>query len=205
MFRLACALARALAWLWRGLWPILRALPREAATALSGPVHAPKSRDRRLLCAMAITLPIAYGVAMVLPSLTLVTTPSVDAWLLVNAPGPIRQHDYVRFILRHPVAGPCPVLITKHALCLPGDRLDLVEKPSPIVPGAWEGHYFCNDHPLGMSLPRSADGRPLDHMRWSGRIPPGMVYIGSHHPRGFDSRYFGLVPMRDLIRLRRVL
>jgi type IV secretory pathway protease TraF len=32
-----------------------------------------------------------------------------------------------------------------------------------------------------------------------------MVYVGSTHPRGFDSRYFGLLPISSLTRMERLL
>ena len=80
----------------------------------------------------------------------------------------------------------------------------MVETPSPISPRDMDGHYFCNGKLLGATLPLGVHGERLDHLHWSGVIPPGMVYVGSHHPRGFDSRYFGLVPIRQLQRMERL-
>lgn len=54
-------------------------------------------------------------------------------------------------------------------------------------------------------MPRDHEGNRLAHMMWSGVVPPGMTYVGSHHRRGFDSRYFGLVPMAELTRMTRIL
>jgi type IV secretory pathway protease TraF len=36
-------------------------------------------------------------------------------------------------------------------------------------------------------------------------IPRGMVYVGSHHPSGFDSRYYGPVPISRLRRMEKLL
>lgn len=42
-------------------------------------------------------------------------------------------------------------------------------------------------------------------MKWSGIVPAGMIYVGSHHERGFDSRYIGLLPISRLTRMERIL
>ena len=36
-------------------------------------------------------------------------------------------------------------------------------------------------------------------------MPEGQAYIGSSYKDGFDSRYFGLVPISALTRMERVL
>jgi len=201
MLRLFWALARAIA----SLWPRLRRLPRKAAMALGAPGPDQPARPDRLLRAMLVVLPIALIAALVAPRVTLVMTPSIEAFAVRKSPGPIARGDYVMFTLHHPIAGPKPVSVTKHALCMPGDRLTMFETPSPLVPHSRDGHYFCNDVLLGVSLPHAHNGMKLDHMRWSGIIPAGMVYVGSTHPRGFDSRYFGLLPISSLTRMERLL
>ncbi|MCM3420975.1 S26 family signal peptidase [Sphingopyxis alaskensis] len=201
MLRLVSALLEAL----RAILAWLRRLPREAAMALgaAGPDSDP--RPERLWLAFALVLPIALAAALVLPRITLVMSPSIDAWAVREAPGPIARGDYVRFTLRHPIAGPAPVSVTKLALCLPGDRLTKIEIPSRLDPSAFDGRYFCNGNLLGTTLPRDHEGNRLAHMMWSGVVPPGMIYVGSHHPHGFDSRYFGLVPIEKLTRMARLL
>jgi len=201
MLRLFWALANALL----GLWPRLRDLPRKASVALGAPSPDLPARPERLCLALAIVLPIALLAALLVPQVTLVMSPSIEAWAVRKAPGPIARGDYVMFMLNHPIAGPNPVPVTKHALCMPGDRLAMIETPSIMVPRAFDGRYFCNGELLGVSLPLAHNGMKLEHMRWSGIVPPGMVYVGSHHPRGFDSRYFGLLPIRSLTRMERLL
>jgi len=173
--------------------------------ALGAPGPDQPARPDRLLRAMLVVLPIALIAALVAPRVTLVMTPSIEAFAVRKSPGPIARGDYVMFTLHHPIAGPKPVSVTKHALCMPGDRLTMFETPSPLVPHSRDGHYFCNDVLLGVSLPHAHNGMKLDHMRWSGIIPAGMVYVGSTHPRGFDSRYFGLLPISSLTRMERLL
>jgi len=201
MLRLFWALAKAIA----AFWPRLCRLPRKAAMALGAPGPDQPARPDRLLRVMLVVLPVALIAALVVPQVTLVMTPSIEAFAVRKSPGPIARGDYVMFTLHHPIAGPNPVSVTKHALCMPGDRLTMFETPSPLVPQSRDGHYFCNDMFLGVSLPRAHNGMKLDHMRWSGIIPAGMVYVGSTHPRGFDSRYFGLLPISSLTRMERLL
>lgn len=197
MLRLASTLARVLF----ALWGFVRGLPREAAMALGGAGPDMPAQPKRLWIAMVIILPLAFLAGLLLPRITLVMSPSIDAWALREASGPIGRGDYVRFILDHPVAGPKPVSVTKYALCLPGDRLTKIEMPSRWSPRDMDGRYFCNGELLGTSIPYAFNGMKLDHMQWSGIVPPGMIYVGSPHPRGLDSRYFGLLPMKQLTRM----
>jgi type IV secretory pathway protease TraF len=162
-------------------------------------------RRKRLAHALLIIMPIAVLAAWIGPRVTLVMTPSIDAWAVRAAPGPIGKGDLVMFTLRHPIAGPQPVNVTKYVLCVPGERLSMVETPSRFAAHERDAQYFCNDALLGISLPYSARGLKLDHFHWSGIIPQGQVYVGSHHPRGFDSRYFGLVAIGRLNRMERLL
>lgn len=201
MLRLFWALANALL----GLWPRLRGLPCKASVALGAPGPNLPARPERLYLALGIVLPIALLVALLVPQVTLVMSPSIEAWVVRKAAGPIARGDYVMFMLSHPIAGPKPVPVTKHALCMPGDRLTMIETPSISALHAFDGRYFCNGELLGISLPVAYNGTKLEHMRWSGIVPPGMVYVGSHHPRGFDSRYFGLLPIQSLTRMERLL
>ncbi|MFK4873831.1 S26 family signal peptidase [Novosphingobium sp. ZW T3_23] len=149
--------------------------------------------------------PTAFAAGITMPRITLVVSPSIEAWVLTEQAGSIGRGDYVRFTLSHPVAGPIPVSVTKHALCLPGDNLATVERASPLSAHEHDGWYYCNGRLLGVSLPRAHNGMALQHMQWSGIIPPGMAYVGSRHPRGFDSRYFGLLPVKRLTRMERLL
>jgi type IV secretory pathway protease TraF len=190
----------------RSLGGALLGLPRQAATALGAGGAECEPRPARFWLATGIVLPIAGAAALVLPQLTLVMSPSINALLLRESPGVIRRGDLVSFFLSHPLAGPRPVRVTKYALCLPGERIDWLEKPVMAMHGAWEGWYYCEDRFLGISKPVGHDGRRLAHWRPLYRfIPPGFVYVGSAHPSGFDSRYYGPVPIDRLNRMEKIL
>lgn len=184
---------------------IVRAVPREAAVALGAAGPSTPADPKRLGRAMLIILPLALFAALLMPRITLVMTPSIEAWVVVPRPGPIKRGDYVMFTLRAPIAGPRPVQVTKHALCMPGDRLKTIETPAATRKGRTEGHHYCNGRLLGISLPVAGNGVALAHMHWSGIIPPGHLYVGSPHIKGYDSRYFGLVRLSSLTRMERIL
>lgn len=188
------------------LIPAVIGLPRKAASALGDGGANAEPHRARLWQAMAVILPIAGSAAVVLPRLTLVMSPSISAVLLREVPGVIHRGDLVTFFLSHPLAGPAPVRVTKYALCLPGEHIDWLEKPAATVRGAWEAWYYCEDRLLGITRPRGHDGRPLAYWRPTYRvIPAGFVYVGSAHPSGFDSRYYGPIPIARLTRMEKVL
>jgi len=201
MLRLFWLLAKAFG----EVWVALRRLPRELATALGAPGVDTPARPPRLWIVLGIAMPTALLAACIMPQVTLVMTPSIEAWAVRKAPGPIERGDYVMYMLFHPIAGPKPVSITKHALCMPGDRLTMVETRSLSGLKLVDARFYCNGQLLGTALPVTRDGRRLSHARWTGVIPTGFLYIGSHHSQGFDSRYFGLVPLNKLTRMERLL
>ena len=200
MLRLCWALARLLRLVASGL---LR-LPAQAAIELGAPGAGIPARPRRLLVTALLVLPISLVAVWLLPLLTLVMSPSIYAWAVRAAPGPIRKGDLVQFTLQHPVAGPRPASVTKYVMCVAGERLRLVERSSDSLPGQKDGWFFCNHVFLGRTRGRGANGALLAHATWQGIIPEGLAYVGSHHPRGFDSRYFGLVPVSHLHRMEKL-
>lgn len=201
MLKLFSVIDRAL----RPMWVALRQTPRLAATEMGAPGKNQPARPARFLLVMMVALPSALFAALLVPQVCLVMTPSIDAWAVRKSPGTIKRGDYVMFTLRHPIAGPRAVNVTKHALCMPGDRLTMREVPALQAGAAKNAHYLCNGALLGISLPTAHNGVKLEHMMWSGVIPAGWAYVGSPHPRGFDSRYFGLLPISSLTRMERIL
>lgn len=195
-----------LAWnLGKRAWPEIKLLPLRAAVALGASGLGQPPRPEQLFKAYCIVLPIGLLTWWALPQVTWVMSPSIDAWAVRAAPGPIRKGDLVSFTLSHPLAGPKPVAVTKYALCMPGDRLDWIEKPS-ATPRAWDGWYYCNGRLLGVSKAIGHNGQRLEHYRPENlTIPPGFIYVGSRHPSGFDSRYYGPVAIPRLTRMERVL
>lgn len=181
-------------------------LPLRAAVALGASGFGEPPRPDRLLKACAIVIPTALVTSWAIPQLTWVVSPSIEAWAVRPAPGPIHSGDYVSFWLSDPLAGPRPVHVTKHALCMPGQLLAQIDRPSRLHRGAQDGYYYCDGRLLGISKAFGRQGQSLIHLAWGHRpIPPGFVYVGSHHPDGYDSRYYGPVAIDRLTRMERVL
>jgi hypothetical protein len=86
MLRLFWTFARAIA----GLWSRLRQLPRKAAVALGAPGPNIPARPERLWHAMLVVLPLALFAALVMPQVTLVMSPSIEAYAVRKSPGPSR-------------------------------------------------------------------------------------------------------------------
>ena len=184
----------------------LKELPRRASVALGSPGLGEPARPDRLWKATAIVVPLALLPWWAIPQATLVMSPSIDAWAVHEAPGPIAKGDLIMFMLSHPFAGPEPVKVTKRALCMPGERISLIEKPSTMEPHAMDGWYYCDGVLLGVTKPYGRNGQRLDYWRPDhGLIPPGLIYVGSLHPSGFDSRYYGPVPIARLTRMEKLL
>lgn len=183
----------------------LQELPLRAAVALGASGLGQPVRPIQLFKAYGIVLPIGLIVWWAMPQITLVATPSIDAWVIYKAPDQIRPGDLVSFLLSDPIAGPRPLSVTKYALCLPGERIEMVEKPSAFGETV-DGWYYCNARLLGISKLRSRDGRRLTH--WhpaTSIIPAGMIYVGSSSPDGYDSRYYGPVAISRLTRMEKLL
>ena len=198
MFKLAFRAARA-------AWPEIRLLPLRAAVALGSSGLGQPARPAQLWKAYAIVLPIGLATLWAIPQLTWVMSPSIDAIAVRASSGPIRKGDYVMFLLSHPLAGPRPVNVTKQALCLPGERIAMIEKPS-MTPGTWDGWYYCNERLLNISKPVGRNGMKLDHWQPKlGTIPESFIFVGSSHPDVFDSRYYGPVAIERLKRMEKVL
>jgi type IV secretory pathway protease TraF len=193
----------------RAAWPELKLLPLRAAVALGSSGLGQPLRPAQLWKAYAIVLPIGFAAAWAIPQLTWVMSPSIDAIAVRADPGPIHKGDFVMLLLSHPLAGPKPVNITKRALCMPGERIFMIEKPS-MMPGSpkgqVDGYYYCNGHLLNVSKPIGHNGQKLEHWHPAqGMIPQDFVFIGSRHPDGFDSRYYGPVAIGRLTRMEKVL
>ena len=77
--------------------------------------------------------------------------------------------------------------LTKYALCMPGEVLKRVANS-----------FYCDGELISVAKDESLTGLPLRIFEWSeGPIPEGFVYVGSDHPNGYDSRYFGLIRVSE--------
>lgn len=202
MFKLAWNAARA-------AWPEIKLLPLRAAVALGSSGLGQPVRPAQLWKAYVIVLPIGLAACWAIPQVTWVMSPSIDAIAVRAAPGAIRKGDYVMFMLSHPLAGPRPVNVTKQALCMPGERIAMIEKPAASPgpgKGQSDGYYYCNGRLLGVSKAIGRNGQRLEHwLPHEATIPQGFVFVGSSHPSGFDSRYYGPVALNRLSRMEKVL
>lgn len=136
-----------------------KGLPRRAAVALGAPGPGQPAQPARLWKACAIIIPSGLVACWAMNLVTWVMSPSIDAWAVRAAPGPIAKGDLVMFTLSHPLAGPKPVNVTKFALCFPGERISMIEKPSTFEPDVFDGWYFCEGKLLGISKPFGRNGQ----------------------------------------------
>src|ERR1700741_4800797 len=113
--RRRCEMLRLFWRLGRRAWNGLRLLPIRAAVALGSAGLGERARPEQLWRAMAIVVPVGLLAWWAIPQVTLVMSPSIEAWAVRASPGRIGKGDYVMFMLSHPLAGPRPVNVTKHA------------------------------------------------------------------------------------------
>lgn len=199
MLRLAWVAAKA-------AWLEMKLLPLRAAVALGASGLGQPPRPDQLWKAYGVVLPVGLLTFWALPQFTLVMSPSIDAWAVRAAPGPIARGDLVSFRLSDPFEGGKLVSVTKYALCMPGQTLSEIERPSWRVRGQRDGYYYCDGRLLGISKSVTSKGQELTHLNWGRQpIPAGHVYVGSRHPDGYDSRYYGPVAIDRLRRMERIL
>lgn len=121
-----------------------------------------------------------------------VFTKSVDARILWKTPAQtIERRDYILVSVSHSYIPERIPRVTKHALCLPGQTL------------SFDGlNFSCDGEWLHRVKPETASGYTLTPFAWTeGVVPEGMVYFGSSHPDGFDSRYLGFAALSSVTRL----
>lgn len=128
------------------------------------------------------------------------------------ADGPLQRGDVVAFCLEGAAAdlatsrgyigvGCCPSglrPLLKRLAGLPGDQVHVTD--TGIVCGSPENSRLWPGRPL----PGDGKGRPLVPACIKGTIPSGSALVLADHPGSFDSRYFGFVPLDNLVRLEPV-
>jgi conjugative transfer signal peptidase TraF len=93
----------------------------------------------------------------------------------------------VRDLVRERRYLPPGAMLVKRVVATPGDRVC-----------AEDGTFSVNGEPLGAILAEDSAGRPLPQYEGCGRVPEGLLYVGSRHPKSFDSRTFGPVRVADI-------
>jgi conjugative transfer signal peptidase TraF len=139
-----------------------------------------------------LTLALVFGAG-----LRFNPTPSLPKGIYRLASGAPQKNDLVSFCLEGEFAelalergylepGSCPSglrLLLKRLAALPGDSID----PSAFQIRSVDSH-----------------GRTMSAVPLPSVVPPGMALVLADHPGSFDSRYFGLVPLENLQRVKAV-
>jgi type IV secretory pathway protease TraF len=60
--------------------------------------------------------------------------------------------------------------------------------------------YFCNGKQITIAQPYDMDGVPLYHLDFNFIIPKDMYFVIGTHKYSYDSKYFGLITKRQIIR-----
>ncbi|WP_262695997.1 S26 family signal peptidase [Kordiimonas aquimaris] len=85
--------------------------------------------------------------------------------------------------------------MTKHVLCFSGDIL----KRDGL-------DFYCNGEKITRAKRATKTGDPLRVFDWSeGQVPEGVFFAGTRHPDGYDSRYYGFVPLGSAVIVEKVL
>jgi conjugative transfer signal peptidase TraF len=92
-------------------------------------------------------------------------------------------------------AGDCPAgaePVAKMVGALPGDTVD-IESGAVAVNGVWIPH--------SLTAARDSMSRPLEHTAWGRRmVAPGTIWLfGFNNPHSWDGRYFGALPISNVI------
>lgn len=140
----------------------------------------------------ALLLGVALVVMFIESHLVVPATPSIRYHALWIAPGEIEKDDYANVVIRSEVIDKDDaVKLTKRVACVAGEYLKYEN-----------GQHYCNGKWLGRTLQRTRDGLPLTAFVYDGPIPAGKVYLAGENVRSFDSRYFGLVDVASLTRVK---
>lgn len=82
-----------------------------------------------------------------------------------------------------------------------GDRLlkQMVAGPSSLWCVNEDRSFSVDGKVFGEALLTDAQGASLPKVRGCFFVPPGHVLVATHHPRSFDSRYFGAVSTDSIV------
>ena len=155
----------------------------------------PTFSKRLRFCLLGVGLGSVLLILAFAAGLRLNATASLPRGLYLLCPGMPERGEYAAFCLSgefaelarergYLQAGSCPSglrPLLKRVAALPGDNVDT----SALTLLAADSH-----------------GRPLPSILHSGPVPSGMALLLADHPGSFDGRYFGLVPLNQLQRVR---
>jgi len=155
------------------------------------------SRSRQVWKAVALMVP-ALAIGFWLPGhISITLTPSLGhrVFLLTEPENKnFRTGDYLLFHkqLEHAsTENPLQknMLLLKMVGCAPGQQLK--------VKG---GVTFCNENYLGHVLDQDSKGRKLPQFIFNDVVPAGSLFMIGSHPRSYDSKYFGFIHAKSVIK-----
>ncbi len=79
-------------------------------------------------------------------------------------------------------------ILVKQVACLPGDRLSVRGR-----------RFYCNGKYLCTAKIKALDGEKIKHFKFNGKIPKGYFFAYGKDKNSYDSRYYGLVPIKNII------
>lgn len=123
-------------------------------------------------------------------------TDSVDGKVFEILPDEKIERGSVVIFERHdPILPDGVEHMTKHVLCLSGDMLTRIGL-----------EFYCNGAFITRAKTHTRSGNPLNVFNWPGGVVPNdMFFAATDHPDGYDSRYFGFVPLDQATVLERKL
>lgn len=111
-------------------------------------------------------------------------------WLEVESFRDPKAGDYV--LIKPPVENEYTKgkLLVKKVVCSEGDHIRT------------EGlDFYCNGNYLGRARTADSKGRPVKPVELNQYIGRGYYFVMGEHERSYDSRYFGLVPRENVLKL----
>lgn len=110
----------------------------------------------------------------------------------------LKKNDIVRFSISNPyIFDGAPTSLIKQIKCMPSDELKIDS----------EGWVTCNDYFLGMSADRVNEetGEVINMFQYNGIIPENKAFVMGEHPTSFDSRYYGLISLSELTKVKKLI
>lgn len=139
-------------------------------------------------------------------------TPSLPKGIYRIVSGTPERGDFIAFCLKSPTwilltkergylaPGSCPSglrPLLKQVVGMPGDTITVEPDAIHLSTSSGSSRWPAARH--------DSAGRPLPGSSLeSGMIPDGMYLALSDHPGSFDSRFFGLVPLADVVKVKPV-
>lgn len=139
-------------------------------------------------CYAGMLLAVPLGVLFTaLDRVELIVTESVGGVVSWKLNRSATVGDFVRFQFVSPTDDGSIVVITKRLVCGPGDYLHVDETS-----------VTCNGRHLGDVKAATDTGYPLPVARFSGNIPSNQAFVMGSHEWSYDSRYWGLLDIRQM-------